>query len=76
MNKIVREHYPVSKLPDDLREGLSPSAAVTITLVQEDPPKSVLSIDEMFALRAPPYRSKEEINAFVREMRDDWDDRG
>ena len=26
MNRIVREHYPVSKLPEDLREGFEGSA--------------------------------------------------
>ena len=26
MNRIVREHYPAAKLPDDLREGIDPKA--------------------------------------------------
>ncbi|WP_165216179.1 hypothetical protein [Affinirhizobium pseudoryzae] len=32
MNKIVREHYPVEKLPEDLREGLEPGATVRVVL--------------------------------------------
>ena len=32
MNKIVREHYPVSKLPEDLREGLANVETVKIVI--------------------------------------------
>lgn len=32
MNKIVREHYPVDRLPEDLREGLEPGATVRVVL--------------------------------------------
>ncbi|OLP52651.1 hypothetical protein BJF92_14655 [Rhizobium rhizosphaerae] len=32
MNKIVREHYPASKLPEDLREGLPEGAMVRIVI--------------------------------------------
>ena len=32
MNKIVKEHYPVSKLPPDLREGLDAGEQVRITI--------------------------------------------
>ncbi len=35
MNRIVKEHYPASKLPDDLREGLAPGSQVTVTIVEE-----------------------------------------
>jgi hypothetical protein len=34
MNKIVREHYPVSKLPEDLREQFS--GLETVTVVGEE----------------------------------------
>ncbi|AJC77461.1 hypothetical protein IE4803_CH00198 [Rhizobium etli bv. phaseoli str. IE4803] len=36
MNKIVRKHYPVANLPEDLREGLSNDATVRIVLEVED----------------------------------------
>ncbi len=35
MNKIVREHYPASKLPEELRQGLSPDATVKIVIEEE-----------------------------------------
>ncbi|HWU62698.1 MAG TPA: hypothetical protein VN112_11790 [Ensifer sp.] len=38
MNKIVLEHYPVEKLPEDLRVGLpdTGSARVTVEVTQEE----------------------------------------
>jgi hypothetical protein len=75
MNKIVREHYPASKLPNDLREGLDPSSEVTVTVEKEErPPHSVMTVEEIFATRKPPYRSAEEIDAEIRRSRDEWDD--
>lgn len=85
MNKIIKEHYPAAKLPEDLREGLDPGQEVRVT-VEVDPaseraepswtrePHRVLSLDEIFALRRPPYRSGDEIDAEIRRQRDEWDD--
>jgi hypothetical protein len=36
MNKIVREHYPVENLPEDLREGLQAGATVRVVLEVEE----------------------------------------
>jgi hypothetical protein len=76
MNKIIREHYPASKLPEDLREGVDPQSNVTGTVVVEglQRPEHVMSLEEIFAARRPPYRSTEEIIASIRELRDEWDD--
>lgn len=75
MNKIIRENYPASKLPEDLREGIDPSTSVTVTVVEEDtPPRQPMTLEEIFALRRPPYRSAEEIVASIRKLRDEWDD--
>jgi len=35
MNKIIREHYPVANLPEDLREGLTGHETVKI-VIEED----------------------------------------
>lgn len=76
MNKITREHYPASKLPEDLREGVDPKSNVTVTVVVEElqRPEHVMSLEEMFAARRPPFRSPEEIVASIRQLRDEWDD--
>jgi hypothetical protein len=36
MNRIVREHYPVEKLPEDLRAGFPAGSFVRVTLVVGD----------------------------------------
>jgi hypothetical protein len=75
MNKIIKEHYPAAKLPEDLREGLAPQQMVTVTvLVEEAMPEKVLTLDEIFALRQPPYKSIESINSELRQQRDEWDE--
>lgn len=76
MNKITREHYPASKLPEDLREGVDPGSNVTVTVVVEElqRPEHVMSLEEIFSSRRPPFRTAEEIDADIRRQRDEWDD--
>jgi hypothetical protein len=74
MNRIVREHYPASKLPEDLRAGVDPAATVTVTVVEEDNATVLPTLDEIFASRQPPFRTAEEIDAALRRQRDEWDD--
>jgi len=75
MNRIVKEHYPAENLPEDLREGLNPGSQVTVTIVEEEArPEKVLSLEELFALRRPPFHSGAEIDADIRRLRDEWDD--
>ena len=76
MNKITREHYPASKLPADLREGVDPDSTVTVTVTVEGlkRPEHVMSLEEIFAARRPPFRTAEEIDADIRRQRDEWDD--
>lgn len=75
MNRIIREHYPASRLPDDLREGVDPHATVTVTIVQEEkPPERVMSLEEIFAARRPPFKTAGEIDSDLRRQRDEWDD--
>lgn len=74
MNKIVREHYPASHLPEDLRPSADPNARVTVTIEEEERPARVLSLEEIWAMRRPPFRSKEDIDTEIRRQRDEWDD--
>lgn len=75
MNSIVKSNYPVSKLPEDLRDGMDPTSKVTVTVtVEEQRPEHVRSLDEIFASRRPPFRSAEEIDAEIRRQRDEWDE--
>ena len=36
MNKLVREHYPVSNLPEDLREGFGADASARVTIIADE----------------------------------------
>ena len=75
MNSIVRSNYPASKLPADLRGDVDPATTVTVTVtVEEKRPEHVMSLEEIWALRRPPYRTKEEIDADIRQQRDEWND--
>jgi hypothetical protein len=75
MNRITREHYPASKLPEDLRAGVDPSSTVTVTIVEEEKRlEKVMTLDENFALRRPLFRTAEEIDEDLRRQRDEWDD--
>lgn len=74
MNRIVKAHYPVSALPEDLRQGLDPAADITVIIEEAEPQKKHLSIEELFAARRPPFRSAEDIVRQIRQDRDGWDD--
>lgn len=87
MNKIVREHYPVEKLPEDLRGNFPDGTSVTIEIVDEaeldeDAPKP-LSVEEAVAvMRRMQQRNaergtsvtEEEAVRRIRELRNEWDD--
>jgi hypothetical protein len=75
MNRISRENYPASKLPEDLRAGVDPASTVTITIVEEEKrPEKVMSLDEIFSLKGFRRRSAAEIDDDLRQQRDEWDD--
>lgn len=75
MNRVVREHYPASKLPTDLREGIDPDSNVTVTVVAEEKPaEKAPTLDEIWARRRPPYLTAEQIDEDIREGRREWDE--
>lgn len=73
MNKIVREHYPASKLPEDLRPSNDASAWVRVTIEEEQKPEQVMTLDEILSQAGFRRRSKREIDAEIRRLRDEWD---
>ena len=74
MNKITRENYPASRLPEELREGIDPNGRVTVKVTEVTPPDDVMSLEQIFATRRPPFRSGEEIVSDIRRPRDEWED--
>jgi hypothetical protein len=88
MNKIVREHYPVSKLPEDLREGLGETGTVR-GVIEEDKPGQTCDegrarqrqspeafIERMERIRRSdrPNVTIEDAVLEIRQLRDEWDD--
>ena len=72
MNKIVR-HFPISELPEGLREGLPQDAQVTVRLDVEERPKDALTLEQIIAMRQPVFETGEAADAYVGSMRDEWD---
>ena len=74
MNKIVREHYPASELPEDLRAGIAPDARVTVEVtVEARSPR--LSFRGLFDSLEEQRIAEGDPVARVRELRDEWDPR-
>jgi hypothetical protein len=75
---IVRERYPVSNLPDDIREELGPVKSVRLIIEPNDEPQRSLSeiLEEARRLRAEgkikPITTEEAV-ARIRALRDEWD---
>lgn len=77
MNRIVREHYPVERLPEDLRAelGLAQTAKVVIE-VEDDQSKSAAraaAIAELLEHRRKLAPSANDSVERMRKLRDEWD---
>lgn len=75
MNKIVREHYPVEKLPEDLREGIE-GTHVRVTIIREEPTtertgKKPLTYEDIRSRVKPRGTTTEEAVRRIRELRDE-----
>lgn len=76
MNRIVKDHYPAERLPDDLRADLPEGADVRITievLPAKMSPEELLAHFASIARDASPTNTNDAV-ARVRELRDEWDD--
>mgnify|MGYP000904163437 CR=1 FL=1 len=78
MNKIVLEHYPASKLPQELRGSIALGASVKITVEEESLRRTMTREDLIKSFRDARAKAKgvtlEEAVARIRELRDEWDD--
>jgi len=77
MNKIVREHYPVSMLPADLQEEVGDAKCVHLVIDVEAP--AAPSREKLMELlsevrKSAPGITTEHAVARVRALRDEWDD--
>ena len=81
MNKIVREHYPVENLPEDLRVLVPHAQDVLIEITVGDAPRGKMTGAETAAMirdlhrdRTDRGRTMDEIVKDVRALRDEWED--
>jgi hypothetical protein len=83
MNKIIINHYPVAKLPRDMRQGLNSDAAVKIIIEQEqDAPQikrmtaaeTIAMLDKKPSDKPPTEAEWDEAVSRVRALRDEWED--
>lgn len=82
MNRLVRDHYPVSKLPEDLRAGFEGQDEVRVTIDVEAPRddhavtesgQRRVTIGDLLALRTPPFLTATQIDDHLSDLRDEWD---
>ena len=72
MNKIVKEHYPATKLPVELRERIDPAGHVTVTVVEEEkPPEHVMTLEEIIAAVPDGHGDRRRDSRPARSVRQD-----
>lgn len=75
MNRIVREHYPVEKLPEDLRAGLDPTETVRVVVEgTPGPDTSEARLRELLDLARRAQPIGDDPVERIRKLRDEWDD--
>jgi hypothetical protein len=78
MNKIVREHYPVSQLPADIRAEFPEDVSVKITVEEQGGGLTKEQALERIARLQDDNRGRgvslEDAVGRIRRLRDEWDD--
>lgn len=80
MNKIVREHYPVENLPEDLRQSLPPGITVRLTVELDNdkpvpgPPARRAWLEDIMRRKADIQVTSDDPVQRIRQLRDEWDD--
>jgi hypothetical protein len=70
MNEIVRKHYPASRLPADLREGIPEGAEVDLTITVRLP-RSRTSIADLVGSGQNVHGDEQEVLDWIRAGRED-----
>lgn len=71
MNKIVRKHYPVERLPADLRAGLPAHSHVDIELAPERAAPELQPIAHLVGSGANVHGDAESVLEHIRDGRND-----
>jgi hypothetical protein len=68
--KIVTEHDPAEKLPDELRAGLESGQLVRVTVEPEEPSKAGFDLMSFMGAGAGVYSPEEAVSS-IRRLRDE-----
>ena len=74
MNRVVRHHYPVEQLPEELRAGMA-STKVTVVVTEERPDGAHgrYSYEQLLAIRDKLPIADDDPAERIRALRDEWD---
>ena len=70
MGRIVRDHYPVNRLPEDLRHGLASDGEVRVTIEQAEVPGHFTRFRH---LARENFASTDAVDLHVALLRAEWD---
>lgn len=71
MNAIVRKHYPVERLPEELRVGFPVGATVEVSVVEDTAPPKRLRLSELVGKGPNVHGNEQEVLAHLGSGRDD-----
>ena len=72
MNKVVRTHYPASRLPAELRGKISQSARVRVVIEEDELPPSP-TMHDIRAMRDIVPPAQDDSRERIGKLRDEWD---
>lgn len=72
IRKIVIEHYPAHKLPEELRRGIAPKDNVRVTVESEDVDQPT-PLTSFIGSAKGCYLSPDDAVTGIRSLRDDWE---
>jgi hypothetical protein len=72
MNVIVKKHYPVERLPADLREGLALGGQVEVQIRAEETDAAASHFSRFFHLQRSHFPTAEAARTHIRALRDEW----
>jgi hypothetical protein len=72
--KIVTEHYPAEKLPEELRAGLESGQLVRVAVEPESSPAAARRpLTSYYGAAKGLYSSPEDVIESIRKLRDEWE---
>lgn len=71
MNAIVRKHYPVERLPKDLREGLPPYGWVRIEIIPEPGAPNAKPLSQLIGSGQNVHGNEDAVLSYIRSLRED-----